>query len=81
MKKKVLFISSTGGHLNELLQLAPLFDKYDYNIITEKDKANEGLKRKIWRKTIFFTIWNKSKVIHIYIQIFVPMYKNSILIF
>ena len=33
MKKKVLFISSTGGHLNELLQLKPLFDKYDYYII------------------------------------------------
>ena len=29
MKKKVLFISSTGGHLSEMLQLAPLFDKYD----------------------------------------------------
>ena len=43
-KKKVLFISSTGGHLNELLQLSPLFEKYDYNIITEKDKTNEYLK-------------------------------------
>ena len=41
MKKKVLFISSTGGHLSELLQLSPLFEKYDYNIITEKDKTNE----------------------------------------
>ena len=30
MKKKVLFISSTGGHLNELLQLESLFKKYDY---------------------------------------------------
>ena len=46
MKKKVLFISSTGGHLSEMLQLAPLFDKYDYHIITEKDKANESLKEK-----------------------------------
>ena len=35
--KKVLFISSTGGHLSELLQLAPLFKKYDYHIITEKE--------------------------------------------
>ena len=52
MKKKVLFISSTGGHLNELLQLAPLFDKYDYNIITEKDKANEGLKEKYGKSLI-----------------------------
>ena len=32
MKRKVLFISSTGGHLDELLQLAPLFEKYEYNI-------------------------------------------------
>ena len=28
-KKKVLFISSTGGHLKELLQLKKLFGKYD----------------------------------------------------
>ena len=39
--KKVLFISSTGGHLNELMQLKPLFNKYDYHIITEKDKSNK----------------------------------------
>ena len=31
MSEKVLFISSTGGHLDELMQLAPLFDKYDYS--------------------------------------------------
>ena len=48
MKRKVLFISSTGGHLDELLQLAPLFEKYEYNIITEKDAANEKLKKNIW---------------------------------
>ena len=42
-KKKVLFISSTGGHLNELLQLKILFNKYDSYIITEKDKTNEFL--------------------------------------
>ena len=44
--KKVLFISSTGGHLNELLQLSPLFEKYDYYLITEKDKTNEYLEEK-----------------------------------
>ena len=43
-KRKVLFISSTGGHLDELLQLKPLFSKYDSYIITEKDKSNENLK-------------------------------------
>ena len=46
MKKKVLFISSTGGHLAEMLQLSPMFEKYDYQIITEKTKSNISLKEK-----------------------------------
>ena len=45
-KKKVLFISSTGGHFNELQQLKPLFEKYDYHIITEKDNSTIGAKEK-----------------------------------
>ena len=45
-KKRVMFVSSTGGHLNELLQLSPLFEKYDYSLITEKTKANLSLKKK-----------------------------------
>ena len=51
MKKKVLFISSTGGHFNELLQLSPLFEKYDYHIITEKDETTKGFISAIWNKT------------------------------
>ena len=43
---KVLFISSTGGHLNELLQLKSLFNKYESYLITEKTKSTIGLKRK-----------------------------------
>ena len=39
-KKKVLFISSTGGHLEELTQLKELF------IVTEKTKSNLSLKKK-----------------------------------
>lgn len=42
--KKVLFISSTGGHLNELLELKAMFNKYDYHIVTEKTKSNLSLK-------------------------------------
>lgn len=44
--KKVLFISSTGGHLSELLQLSPMFKKYDSYIMTEKTKSNLSLKAK-----------------------------------
>lgn len=61
-KKKVLFISSTGGHLNELLQLAPLFEKYDYKIITEKDKANEKLKEQYGEKLYFLPYGTRAKL-------------------
>ncbi len=62
MKKKVLFISSTGGHLSELLQLSPLFEKYDYNIITEKDKTNEYLKQIYGKKIHFLPYGTRSKI-------------------
>lgn len=42
--KKVLFISSTGGHLSELMQLKKIFNKYDYHIITEKNDTTLKLK-------------------------------------
>ena len=54
--KKVLFISSTGGHLTELMQLKKLFRKYDYHIITEKTKVNKDLK-KDYDKRINFVIY------------------------
>lgn len=44
--KRVLFISSTGGHLNELLQLRPLLEKYKSYLITEKTKSTVSLKSK-----------------------------------
>ena len=49
-KKKVLFISSTGGHLSELLQLEPMFKKYDSYIITEKDSSTVFLEKKYKKK-------------------------------
>ena len=61
-KKKVLFISSTGGHLNELMQLSPLFEKYEYRIITEKDKANENLKKKYEDKLYFLPYGTRAKL-------------------
>lgn len=46
MKKRVLFISSTGGHLSELLQLKPIFNEYKSFLITEKTKSTMSLKDK-----------------------------------
>lgn len=65
-KKKVLFISSTGGHFSELMQLKPMFNKYDYYIITEKDKTNIDFK-KIYGKRMFFLPYGTRSKIFSYI--------------
>lgn len=43
--KKVMFISSMGGHLNELLQLKPLFSKYQTSFVTEKTPSTLFLEK------------------------------------
>lgn len=60
-KKKVLFIASTGGHLNELMQLEPMFKNYDYHIITEKTKSNISLVKKYPNKVNFLVYGTKDK--------------------
>ena len=57
-----MFISSTGGHLSEMLQLEPLFEKYDYHIVTEKDEANVKLKEKYGDKLDFLPYGTRSKI-------------------
>lgn len=59
--KKVIFISSTGGHLNELLQLKPLMKKFNSYIITEKTKSNLSLKDK-FDKVYYLTYGTKKNL-------------------
>ena len=61
--KKVLFISSTGGHFSELQQLSPLFEKYDYHIITEKDEITKGLVEKYGDKISYLPYGTRKKVL------------------
>ena len=63
MAKKILFISSTGGHLNELMQLKPLLSNYDYNIVTEKTKSTAGLKDKYKNKIGFLVYGTKHNIL------------------
>ena len=62
-KKKVLFISSTGGHLDELMQLKPMFEKYNYHIVTEKTKSNLTLKNKFPKKVSFLVYGTKDHIL------------------
>lgn len=60
MRKKILFISSTGGHLSEMMQLKDLFEKYDYHIITEKTKSNMSLQEKYPNKVNYLIYGTKD---------------------
>lgn len=44
--KKVMFICSAGGHLTEILKLEKLFKKYNYVLVTEKNKISAKLQKK-----------------------------------
>lgn len=46
MKQRVLFISSSGGHLAEIFKVRTLFDKYDYLLVTERDNFTKSFKNK-----------------------------------
>lgn len=59
--KKVLFVSSIGGHLTQMLQLKSIFNDYDYLLITEKSKVTENLKDKY--KVKYFKYCNKKNFI------------------
>lgn len=63
--KKVLFISSTGGHLSELLQLKPLFKKYNTYLITEKTKSTIFLSNEF--NNINYLVYGTKKYLFSYI--------------
>lgn len=65
MKKRVMFISSMGGHLNELMMLKPLFDKYEYHLVTEKTKATKYLKDD-YNKRVSYLVYGTKKTLILY---------------
>lgn len=65
--KKVLFISSTGGHLSELLQLKSCFENYDYHIITEKTGSTVNLVDKFPNRVDYLLFGTKD---HLFSYIF-----------
>ncbi len=60
---RVLFISSTGGHLTELLQLEPLFQHYEASLVTEKTKSNASLKQKYGKRMHYLAYGTKQHLL------------------
>ena len=78
--KRVMFISSVGGHLTQILELKSLFNEYNYVLITEKTDVTismtekykmEYLKygsRKYLFKYIFIELYNFFKSFYLFIK-------------
>lgn len=79
--KKVLFISSTGGHLSEMMQLKKMFENYDYHIITEKTKSNISLKEKYPRKVNFLVYGTKDHLLSYPFKLIYNCFKSLYLYF
>ncbi len=78
--KKILYISSTGGHLNELLQLKSLFNKYNYYIVTEKTKSSEFLGDE-YKEKVSYLAYETKKNPFKYFFVFLYNIIKSLIIF
>ena len=54
--KRVMFISSTGGHFNELMKLEPLFKDYKVTVVTESSSNKKKLKKEYKKYNIHFLL-------------------------
>lgn len=76
--KKVLFISSTGGHLSELMQLKSLFAKYPYYIVTEKTKSNEYMADEYKGRISFLLYGTKKNLLTYFFKFAFNIFKSLV---
>lgn len=57
-KKKVCFAASSGGHLEQLLMLRPLMERYDSFLVTEKTSYQMNIKAE---KTYYLSQINRRE--------------------
>lgn len=77
-KKNVMFISSVGGHLTQLLELKQIFNDYNYTLVTEKTSVTEKLKEKY---NVDYLLYGSRKYIIKYIFIAITNCIKSIYMF
>ncbi len=80
MKKRVMFIASTGGHLAELLQLESLFEQYAYSLVTEKTKSNMDLQKK-YKSVSYLMYGTKDHPFSYPFKLFLNCFKSLYLYF
>ena len=77
--KKALFISSTGGHFSEMMMLKPMFEKFDYHIITEKTNSTKSLKNIHGKKINYLVYGTKDHKISYPFKLLYNILKSFVL--
>ena len=76
---KVMFISSMGGHLSELLKLD--FEKYDYSIVTEKTESDKDLANKYPGKVYYLAYGTRKTPFRYFFILLFNFFKSLYLYF
>lgn len=71
---KVMFISSMGGHLDELSQLD--FQNYNFSIVTEKTDATKNIKEKYKDKAYFLLYGTRKNLIKYFFIFLFNIFKS-----
>src|SRR5574344_233859 len=80
MNKKVMFISSTGGHFSELMMLKEVMLKQDYFLITEKTDSTKSLKEE-HKEKMGFLVYGTREHKFIYPFKFLYNFLKSLILF
>lgn len=73
---KILFISSTGGHFSELMQLKSIMEKCNYYLVTEKTRTNKNLKEKYGKKMSFLVYGTKRQLLKYFFVLLINSFKS-----
>ena len=77
--KKVMFISSVGGHLTQLLELKTIFKDYNYVLVTEKNDVTKDMNKNYKME---YLIYGSREYIFKYLFIFMfNIFKSFYLFF
>ena len=76
--KRVMFISSTGGHFSELMKLEPLFSKYKVTLVTESSSNKKKLKKEYKKYNIHFLLKHSNFKILFLFNLFINCFISCV---
>lgn len=80
-KKKILLVSSNGGHLAQILELKELFERYDYLLVTEKSPSTVPLSKHYNVKFVRARPAGQKRHLGFYISLLLVSFNSLLILF